>query len=75
MPALTDVIAAQRWPVKVRYDPALADVSDETGIPRVAVVSTGVTPGGGTVANNLEALGAGRVAVLGVVGHDGSGTN
>jgi rfaE bifunctional protein kinase chain/domain len=38
------------------------------------VVSTEVTPGGGgTVANNLAALGAGRVAVLGVCGDDGFG--
>ena len=33
-----------------------------------------VTPGaGGTVANNLTALGVGRVAVLGTVGDDGHG--
>jgi rfaE bifunctional protein kinase chain/domain len=38
------------------------------------VVSTEVTPGAaGTIANNLAALGAGRVAVLGVVGEDGFG--
>jgi rfaE bifunctional protein kinase chain/domain len=37
-------------------------------------VRTEVTPGaGGTVANNLSALGAGRVSVLGVVGNDGLG--
>jgi rfaE bifunctional protein kinase chain/domain len=64
-------ICLDRW---CSYDPALADVSRETGIPRVAVVSTEVTPGaGGTVANNLAALGAGHVAVLGVVGRDGFG--
>jgi rfaE bifunctional protein kinase chain/domain len=56
------------------YDPALADPSRETGIPRIAVVSTEVTPGGGgTVAANLVALGARRVDVLGVVGDDGFG--
>ena len=55
-----------------RYDPALSEASRETGIPRVAVTSTAVTPGaGGTVAANLAALGAGRVGVLGVVGQDG----
>ena len=64
-------ICLDRW---CTYDPALADISRETGIPRVAVVSTEVTAGGGgTVANNLAALGAGRVAVLGVVGRDGFG--
>ncbi len=64
-------ICLDRW---CRYDPALADISRETGIPRIAVVSTEVTPGGGgTVANNLAALGTGRVAVLGVIGHDGFG--
>ena len=64
-------ICLDRW---CRYDPALADISRETGIPRLAVVSTEVTPGGGgTVANNLAALGAGRVAVLGVAGRDGFG--
>jgi len=43
-------------------------------LPRIGVVSTEVTAGaGGTIANNLAALGAGRVAVLGVVGDDGFG--
>lgn len=64
-------ICLDRW---CSYDPALADDSRETGIPRVAVVSTEVTPGaGGTVANNLAALGAAEVAVLGAVGYDGFG--
>jgi bifunctional ADP-heptose synthase (sugar kinase/adenylyltransferase) len=64
-------ICLDRW---CRYDPALADVSRETGIPRIAVVSTEVTPGaGGTVAANLAALGAGKVAVLGMAGRDGFG--
>ena len=62
-------ICLDRW---CRYDPALAEASRETGIPRVAVTSIAVTPGaGGTVAANLAALGAGRVDVLGVVGRDG----
>jgi rfaE bifunctional protein kinase chain/domain len=54
------------------YDPAAAEPSRETGIPRLGVISTEVAPGaGGTVANNLAALGIGRVAVLGVIGDDG----
>jgi rfaE bifunctional protein kinase chain/domain len=64
-------IALDRW---CRYDPALADPSRETGIPRTAVISTEVTAGAaGTVANNLTALGAGQVAVLGLIGDDGFG--
>ncbi len=62
-------ICLDRW---CTYDPAEADPSRETGIPRIGVVATEVTPGaGGTVANNLAALGAGRVAVLGITGDDG----
>jgi rfaE bifunctional protein kinase chain/domain len=64
-------VCLDRW---CQYDPALAEASRETGIPRIAVVATEVTPGAaGTVANNLAALGAGRVDVLGVVGRDGFG--
>jgi rfaE bifunctional protein kinase chain/domain len=64
-------VCLDRW---CRYDPALADASRETGIPRIGVVSTEVTPGAaGTIANNLAALGAGEVAVLGMVGDDGFG--
>jgi len=64
-------VCLDRW---CRYDPALADPSRETGIPRVGVVSTEVTPGAaGTIANNLAALGAGRIAILGMVGDDGFG--
>jgi rfaE bifunctional protein kinase chain/domain len=64
-------VCLDRW---CRYDPTLADPSRETGIPRVAVVETEVTPGAaGTVANNLAALGAGGVAILGMVGDDGFG--
>jgi bifunctional ADP-heptose synthase (sugar kinase/adenylyltransferase) len=60
-----------RW---CRYDPAEAELSRETGIPRTAVISVEVTPGaGGTVANNLAALGVGRAAVLGAFGDDGHG--
>jgi len=64
-------ICLDRW---CTYDPSTAEPSRETGIPRIGVVRTEVTPGaGGTVANNLRALGAGRVAVLGVIGDDGFG--
>jgi rfaE bifunctional protein kinase chain/domain len=56
------------------YDPALAEPSRETGIPRIGVMGSYVSPGaGGTVANNLAALNAYRVAVLGVIGDDGHG--
>ena len=64
-------VCLDRW---CRYDPSLALPSTETGIPRVAVVSTEVTPGAaGTIANNLAALGAGHIAILGMVGDDGFG--
>ena len=64
-------ICLDRW---CTYDPGTTEPSRETGIPRVGVVSTEITPGaGGTVANNLAALGIGRVAVLGIVGDDGFG--
>jgi rfaE bifunctional protein kinase chain/domain len=60
-----------RWCV---YDPGLAAPSRETGIPRTAVVSYEVTPGaGGTVTNNLAALGAGRVDIIAVAGDDANG--
>ncbi|MGD0577641.1 MAG: PfkB family carbohydrate kinase [Bryobacteraceae bacterium] len=75
IPALSVLVVGDvcldRW---CRYDPALADRSRETGIPRIAVTEVECTPGGaGTVASNLRALGAGRVAVLGVLGEDGHG--
>jgi len=64
-------ICLDRW---CTYDPAASEPSRETGIPRIGVVRTEVTAGaGGTVANNLAALGAGRVAVLGAIGDDGFG--
>lgn len=64
-------ICLDRW---CTYDPAAAEPSRETGIPRIGVVRTDVTPGGGgTVANNLVALNADRVAVLGIAGDDGYG--
>ncbi|HYL73731.1 MAG TPA: PfkB family carbohydrate kinase [Bryobacteraceae bacterium] len=64
-------ICLDRW---CTYDGATAEPSRETGIPRIGVVSTEVTPGaGGTVANNVAALGIQRAAVLGVIGDDGFG--
>jgi rfaE bifunctional protein kinase chain/domain len=64
-------VCLDRW---CTYDPALADPSRETGIPRIGVVATEVTPGAaGTIANNLAALKTGKVAVLGLVGDDGFG--
>lgn len=64
-------ICLDRWCI---YDPVLADPSRETGIPRIGVVATEVTPGAaGTIANNLAALKAGKVAVLGLMGEDGFG--
>jgi rfaE bifunctional protein kinase chain/domain len=64
-------VCLDRW---CRYDPALAEVSRETGIPRTAVITGEVTPGAaGTIANNLVALGAGRVEVVGARGDDGHG--
>ena len=47
-------ICLDRW---CTYDPATAEPSRETLIPRIGVVSTEVAPGGGgNVANNLAAL-------------------
>ncbi len=64
-------ICLDRW---CTYDPATAEPSAETGIPRLGIVASEVTPGGGgTVANNLAALKPAKVAVLGVRGDDGFG--
>ena len=64
-------ICLDRW---CTYDPAESEPSRETGIPRLGIFSTQVTPGGGgTVANNLAALGARKVSVLGARGDDGFG--
>ncbi len=64
-------ICLDRW---CTYDPAASEASRETQIPRIGVVRTEVTAGaGGTVANNLAALGVGRLGVLSVAGDDGSG--
>ncbi len=64
-------ICLDRW---CTYDSSTSEPSRETGIPRLGVVRTQTTAGaGGTVANNLAALGCGRVAVLGAIGDDGFG--
>jgi bifunctional ADP-heptose synthase (sugar kinase/adenylyltransferase) len=64
-------ICLDRW---CTYDPDAAEPSRETGIPRIGVTLTEVTPGaGGTVANNLVALGVGTVGVMGAIGQDGFG--
>jgi rfaE bifunctional protein kinase chain/domain len=64
-------ICLDRW---CTYDPSTSEPSRETGIARIGIVRTQVTAGaGGTVANNLAALGCGRVAVLGAIGNDGFG--
>ena len=49
-------VCLDRW---CYYDPDLTEPSRETGIPRIAVVRTEVTPGAaGTIANNLVSLGS-----------------
>jgi rfaE bifunctional protein kinase chain/domain len=64
-------ICLDRW---CRYDPDAAEPSRETGLPRIGVVKVDSTAGAaGTIANNLMALGVGRVALLGVVGEDTHG--
>lgn len=74
-PALSVLVVGDlcldRW---CSYDASLSEPSRETGIPRIAVVRTENTPGAaGTVANNLAALGIGRVSVLSAIGDDGEG--
>jgi rfaE bifunctional protein kinase chain/domain len=69
--AVVGDICLDRW---CYYDPAEAEPSRETGLERVAVVKTEMTPGaGGTVANNLAAMGVGKVSVIGATGDDGHG--
>jgi rfaE bifunctional protein kinase chain/domain len=64
-------ICLDRW---CFYDPAEAEPSRETGIPRIAVTRTEVTAGaGGTIANNLAALGVKDITVAGIIGDDGFG--
>jgi rfaE bifunctional protein kinase chain/domain len=64
-------ICLDRWCL---YDPALSQPSRETGIPRIAVTSTEISPGAaGTIAANLAAMGVGGVSVIGIIGDDGFG--
>lgn len=64
-------ICLDKWCV---YRPALTEPSRETGLPRTAVIGTQNSPGaGGTVCNNLRALGVQHVSALGVFGDDGHG--
>jgi bifunctional ADP-heptose synthase (sugar kinase/adenylyltransferase) len=55
-------------------DPALAEVSVESGKTAHQVVSVRTSPGAaGTIVNNLASLEAGEIHVLGIVGDDGEG--
>jgi len=55
-------------------DPALAEVSVETGLEARQVVEVRCSPGAaGTVTNNLAALGVGTIHAVGVIGDDGEG--
>lgn len=55
-------------------DPALSELSVETGLEARQVVAVRCSPGAaGTVTNNLSALGAGTIQAVGVVGDDGEG--
>ncbi len=55
-------------------DPALAEISLETGKTAHQVVSVRCSPGAaGTVVNNLAALGAGELHAVGFTGDDGEG--
>ncbi len=58
----------------LEIDPALTEVSLETGLEAHQVVAVRAYPGAaGTIVNNLCALGVGRVVCIGVVGGDGEG--
>ncbi len=58
----------------LEIEPALAEVSLETGLEARQVVAIRCQPGGaGTVVANLCALGAGKVKCLGLLGDDGEG--
>ncbi len=65
-----DFFLDQYWIV----DPALAEISLETGRNAHQVVDVRVSPGAaGTVTSNLAALGLGRIEAVGLLGEDGSG--
>lgn len=55
-------------------DPAIEEISLETGLPVHQVVGKRLAPGAaGNIVSNMRALGVGRVVCLGVVGVDGEG--
>jgi len=55
-------------------DPALAEISVETGKTAHQVVSIRTSPGAaGTIVNNLASLGAGEIHAVGITGDDGEG--
>ncbi len=58
----------------LEIDGARQEVSIETGLPVYNVVHVRAQPGGaGTIANNLSALGIGKIYPLGFAGEDGEG--
>lgn len=58
----------------LEVDPALAEISVETGRRANQVVAIRCSPGAaGTVVNNLSALGAGTLHAIGAIGDDGEG--
>ncbi len=64
-------VCLDRW---CYYDPELSEPSRETGIPRLAVVKTEITPGAAGRSRTISSsLGVGKVGVLGAVGDDGFG--
>jgi bifunctional ADP-heptose synthase (sugar kinase/adenylyltransferase) len=55
-------------------DPALAEISVETGKTAHQVVAIRTSPGAaGTIVNNLASLGAGEIHAVGITGDDGEG--
>lgn len=57
-------------------DPALSEVSLETGLEARQVVEIRCSPGAaGTVTNNLSALGVGRIYAVGAIGEEGEGSD
>ncbi|MBM3493685.1 MAG: carbohydrate kinase, partial [Armatimonadetes bacterium] len=55
-------------------DPALSEVSIETGLEARQIVEIRCSPGAaGTVMNNLSALGVGELHAVGMTGDDGQG--
>lgn len=55
-------------------NPALSEISLETGLEARQVVQVRCSPGAaGTVTNNLSALGVGKISAIGVIGDDGEG--